>query len=201
MQVVAIALIIIGGFFAVMNLACLVSSLVTKKHCSMVPPLGGLLLVVGFALHPGFRPYAICGLLLDIGFWALLFAIPMMVRESLKSASWRRVTCVSGQWREITFYLSIYRPDYYVVRVSRSLPPGETGWVERSSFGRWSAVENSLRFVSHTDTAESPAKLVLAGKLESSDLSVAESSYLSEEAAPEFPPVGVTLQAQSHYRK
>jgi hypothetical protein len=196
MQVAAIVLMVIGGFFAVMNWACLISSLVTKKHSSMVPPLGGLLLAVGFALYPGLRPYAICGLLLDIGFWALLFAIPMMVSESLRSAPWRRVARVSGQWKEITFHLSMYRPDYYVVRVSRSLPPGETGWVERSSFGRWSAAENGLQFVSHTDTAESPAMLVLAGDLESSDLSVAESTYSSEDEAPEFPPVGITLQAQ-----
>jgi hypothetical protein len=196
MPVAAIALMIIGGFFVVMNWGCLISSLVTKKNHSMVPPLGGLLLAFGFALYPALRPYAICGLLLDIGFWALLFAIPMMLGEALRSAPWRRVARISGQWREITFHLSLYRPDYYVVKVSRELPPGETGWIGRGSFGRWSAVEGGLQLVSHTDTDESPSWLVLSGELKSTDLSVAASTTSSGDQAPEFPPVGVVLHAQ-----
>ena len=196
MPVAAIALIIIGGFFAVMNWACLISSLVTKKNHSMVPPLGGLLLAVGFALHPVLRPYAICGLLLDIGFWALLFAIPMMLGEALRSAPWRRVARISGQWREITFHLSFYRPDYYVIKVSRELPPGEVGWIGRGSYGRWIAADGGLQLVSHTDTDGSPSRLVLSGALGSTDLSVAESTYASRDQDPEFPPVGVVLHAQ-----
>ena len=196
MPVAAIALIIIGGFFAVMNWTCLISSLVTKKNHSMVPPLGGLLLAVGFALHPALRPYAICGLLLDIGFWALLFAIPMMLAEGLRSAPWRRVARISGQWSEITFHLSLYRPDYYVVKVSRALPPGETGWIERGSFGRWSTVGSGLQLISHTDTDESPSRLTLSGGLGSAEIPVAESTNSSADDAPEFPPAGVVLHAQ-----
>ncbi|WP_234045590.1 hypothetical protein [Haloferula rosea] len=196
MPVAAIALIIIGGFFAVMNWACLVSSLVTKKNHSMVPPLGGLLLAVGFALHPALRPYAICGLLLDIGFWALLFAIPMMLVEALRSAPWRRVARISGQWSEITFHLSLYRPDYYVVKVSRALPSGETGWIERGSFGRWSTAGSGLQLISHTDTDESPSRLTLSSGLGSAEFPVAESTNSLADNAPEFPPAGVVLHAQ-----
>lgn len=195
MPIAAIALMIVGGFFAFMNWACLISSLVTKKNHSMVPPLGGLLLAVGFALHPALRPYAICGLLLDIGFWALLFAIPMMLGEALRSAPWRRVARISGQWREITFHLSFYRPDYYVIKVSRELPLGKTGWIERGSLGRWDAVERGIQLMSHTDTGESPSRIVLSGKLGSPDLSVVESTYSSGDHAPEFPPVGVVFHA------
>lgn len=187
---------IVGGFFAVMNWACLISSLVTKKNHSMVPPLGGLLLAFGFALHPVLRPFAICGLLLDIGFWALVFAIPMMLSETLKTAPWRRVARISGQWSEITFHLSLYRPDYYVVKVSRELPPGKTGWIARGSFGRWSSIGSGLQLVSHTDTNESPSRLTLSGGLESTDLPVAESTYSSGDETLEFPPVGVVLHAQ-----
>lgn len=196
MPAVAIALIIIGGFFVVMNWACLISSLVTKKSHSMVPPLGGLLLAAGFALHPALRSYAIGGLLLDIGFWALLFAIPMMLGEALRSAPWRRVARVSGQWSGITFHLSFYRPDYYVIKVSRELPPGETGWIRRGSFGRWVAAGGGLQLVSHTDSDESPSRLVLSGELGSTGLSVAESTDASRDQAPEFPPVGVVFHAQ-----
>jgi hypothetical protein len=196
MPIAATALIIIGGFFAVMNWACLISSLVTKRNHSMVPPLGGLLLAVGFALHPVLRPYAFCGLLLDIGFWALLFAIPMMLREAMRSAPWRRVARISGQWREISFHLSLYRPDYYIVKVSRELPPGKTGWIGRGSLGRWNAVEFGIQLISHTDTDESPSRIVLFGKLGSTDYCVVESTYSNGGNAPEFPPVGVVLQAQ-----
>jgi hypothetical protein len=196
MPLAAIALIIIGGFFAVMNWSCLISSLITKKNHSMVPPLGGLLLTVGFALHPALRPYAICGLLLDIGFWALLFAIPLMLGEALRSAPWRRVARISGQWSEVTLHLSLYCPDYYVVEVSRELPPGKTGWIARNSFGRWSTVGSGLQLVSHTDTDESPSRLTLSGGLDSAELPVAESTYSSGDEAPEFPPAGVVLHAQ-----
>jgi hypothetical protein len=187
---------IIGGFFAVMNWTCLISSLVSKKNHSMVPPLGGLLLAFGFALHPALRPYSIYGLLLDIGFWALLFAIPMMLADSLRSAPWRRVARISGQWREITFQLSFYRPDYYVVKVSRELPTGKSGWIGRGSFGRWSAADGGLQLVSHTDTEESPSRLFLSGELGVPDLSVVGSTYVSGDQAPEFPPVGVVLYTQ-----
>jgi|GEM_PF-6914082 len=193
-NVAAIALMILGGIFAALNWACMLTSLFTKKHSSMVPPLGGLLLVVGFALHPSLRPYALCGLLLDIGFWAMLVATPMLLREALRSAPWHRVTRVSGQWSDVTFHLSLYRPDYYVVRLSRSLPPGATGWIARFSCGRWVEIAEGLSLISHTDSEVSPSRAVLTGQLRTGHFTVTASSFSPADREPEFPPAGTLIQ-------
>ena len=186
---------ILGGIFAALNWACLFTSLFTKKHHSMVPPLGGLLLAVGFALHPTLRPYSLCGLLMDIGFWAMLFAVPVLFRESLRSAPWRRVARLSGSWSDITFHLSLFRSDYYVVRLSHALPVGTPGCLSRGSYGHWHETAVGILLVSHTDSATSPSRASLIGLLSDGQFTVTDSTFTTADGVPEFPPVGTLIQA------
>jgi hypothetical protein len=70
------ALIIVGSLIAAINWSYWLRSHFTGKYHSLILPLGGILLAVGFAFHPVLLPYFFCGLVLDIGFWAILFALP-----------------------------------------------------------------------------------------------------------------------------
>ena len=192
---------ILGGIFAALNWACLLTSLFTKKHHSMVPPLGGLLLAVGFALHPALRPYSLFGLLLDNGFWAMLSAVPILLLESLRSAPWRRVARLSGSWRDVTFHLSLFRPDYYVVRLSHSLPVGTPGWVERGSHGVWWETAEGISLVSHTDSTSSASRAVLTGRPAGGQFTVTDSTFSAADRVPEFPPVGTLIQTTAKKEK
>ena len=58
----------LGVIFVGLNWLCVITSLTTKKHHSLVPPLGGLLILIGLLFDPTWRHLAWLGLLVDAGF-------------------------------------------------------------------------------------------------------------------------------------
>jgi len=91
-------------------------------------------------------------------------------------------------------WICLYRPDYYVVRQSHSLPPGATGWIERFSYERWVEIAEGLSLISHTDLEVSPSGAVLTGQLRGGHFTVTASSFSPADQVPEFPPVGTLIQ-------
>jgi len=200
-SVLAWGLIGIGTLFVFTNWAVLLSPLWSKKRRGSFVPIGGLFLPAGLLLVPSLRTYAIFGLLLDIGSWVLLFTIPALAKEALRSAPWRRVSQLLGQWDEITFLLSLYRPDYYIVKLTKKLPPNTAGWIERGSLGRWVKTEKGISLVSYADSETLPAKAFLTELPDKKrHFIVTSSTYSSSNdkySAPEFPPVDTLLKEVS----
>jgi len=160
----------------------------------MVPPLGGLLVTVGFLADPATRHLAWIGLPLDCGFWGMLYAIPHLVKEAAKTSKSKLVSEMRGSFADIRCEIRLYKPDYYVITLRRTLPAGTTGCSQGASFGTWTENADQIALVSHRDKDASPSKMRLKTGLNGSE--VLESTYqeVDKMHLPEFPPVGTLLQ-------
>jgi hypothetical protein len=185
---------IIGGVFVVLNWSCLLSTWITKKFSSLVPPLGGFLVCIGMALHPALRPFSLLGLLIDVGFWAMLFVVPDAIRGALRTAPWQRVATLSGGWADTSFRLWLYRPDYFELRLTRTLPPGTVGWCGSGSLGRWTELDGTITLISHVDSEATPSRAILTRQPSGGRFTVIASTYTLSDHPPEFPPVGTLLK-------
>jgi hypothetical protein len=184
-------LIIIGGIFVALNWYYLLSTWITKKFSSLVLPLGGVLVCVGMALYPALRPFSFLGLVLDIGFWAILFVVPDTIRGALRTAPWQRVATLSGDWADTSFRLWLYRPDYFELRLTRTLPPSTFGcWCGSGSMGRWSEVDDTIMLISHVDSEATPSRATLTRQASGSLFTVVASTY----SLSERPPIGTLFQ-------
>jgi len=180
-----------GGFFILANLACLV------YRRSLIPPLGGILFVAGLLFLPEWRHLWWIGLIIDVGFWMMLFAIPDLISQYRRSSSSRLHLALCGTFDGIEVCLKLFRPDYYEIRLSRLTPPTEPGWQSRGSLGTWSCRGQSTELISHTDKPESPARAVLTLSPDHDHYEVTESTFIAPAGftAPEYPPVHFRFKA------
>ena len=86
MPAITILLGTVGVIYIVLNWSFLIASLVRKEHYPLVSWFGGVILFVGLLLDPAFRHMAWIGLVVDIGFWTLVFAVPYLIAEQHRVA-------------------------------------------------------------------------------------------------------------------
>ena len=192
-------LVFVGGVFVALNWTCLLSSIITRKFSSMVPPLGGLLVTIGLLLDSSWRHYAWLGLPADCGFWAFIAALPPLLRDARQRSRRNLVMRLIGSFDSVSLILSLYRNDYFCIELSHSLPPNTTGWSARSSFGSWLQESDRITLRSHTDTPQHPSRTLLTFIPELNCYQTVESSYEPTTGydAPELPPVGTKLRTTS----
>jgi hypothetical protein len=77
----AVALIVLGGFVALLNWWSLYASYRDKKFHSSVPLLGAGLLGVGMFILPSSRRYSWSAIFFDYGTLVFLIALPTLVKE------------------------------------------------------------------------------------------------------------------------
>lgn len=193
MIIASICLILLGGFFVVMNWACLITSLVTKKNHSMVPPFGGMLVAGGLAFLPAWQRLFWLGLLIDIGFWAMLAAMPSLIQQARRSSKSRLELSLVGRSDGIEVSLSLFRPDDYQITVSSA----STQFWSRGSLGTWTRQGHRFELVSHTDKPDHPARAVLMHHPDRGEYEVTESTFTvpSSVTAPEYPPANFRFVA------
>ncbi|MFN7563622.1 MAG: hypothetical protein ACK5TH_17715 [Prosthecobacter sp.] len=198
MNTVALTLIGIGGVFIFLNWACLITSAVTKKFHSMVPPLGGLLILIGLLFTNG-RQWAWIGLLLDPGFLAIMYALLDLCRQFRRYSESRLILCLEGQSSDLKVRLRLFNADCYQITLDRSSSNATSGWRFRTSFGTWTRNGGRIELIAHTNKDEKPSRAVLVQTEGSDCYEVVESTSLASQMheAPEFPPTTFRLSVES----
>jgi hypothetical protein len=193
MNAIGLLLCTLGGFFILANLACLI-----YRH-SLVPPLGGVLFVAGLLFLPERRHLWWIGLIVDAGFWIMLFAIPDLLAQYRRTSPSRLHLTLYGTFDDIEVRLSLFRPDYYVIKLSRLSPLTKPGWQSSGSLGSWTCRGQLTELISHTDTPESPSRAVLTHFPDHGYYEVTESTLTApaDFTAPEYPPVHFRFDATS----
>ena len=191
MNAIGLLLCALGGFFILANLACLI------YRRSLVPPLGGVMFVAGLLFLPEWRHLWWIGLIIDAGFWMMLFAIPDLFAQYRRASSSRLHLARYGTFDDIEVRLSLFRPDYYEIRLSRLSPHTEPGWQSRGSLGTWTCRGEHTELISHTDTPVSPSRAVLTHFPDHDYYEVTESTFTAPAGftAPEYPPVHFRFDA------
>jgi len=199
MNLFPMILVSIGVMFVILNWTCLLTSLFTRKFSSMVPPLGGLFVTIGLLFDAGGRRYAWLGLPADCGFWALLAAAPLLIRDARRRSRRNLVMKLIGSFDSVSLTLSLYRNDYFCIELAHALPPNTVGWNARSSFGSWSQESGRMVLRSHTDAPEHPSRMVMTFNPNLNCYETIESSFEPTNGyrAPELPPVGTKLRTDS----
>lgn len=198
MNTVALTLIGIGGVFIFLNWACLIASAVTKKFHSMVPPVGGLFILIGL-LFTNSRHWAWVGLLLDPGFLTFMYALPDLCRQLRRSSKSRLVLSLCGQSDVLEVHLRLFKPDYYEITLERRASKENLGWQSRGSLGTWTMHGERIELIAHTDKHNKPLRAVLAQTEGSNCYEVVESTSIASQMheAPEFPPTTFRLSVES----
>lgn len=195
MQPLTKALISVGAIFVILNWACLITSLVTKKFHSMVPPLGGLLILLGLLFDPNWRHLAWLGLIVDAGFWAIIFVLPELIRQFRRSSKSGLKLSLSGRSEDLEVQLILFQPDYYEIKLTRLPSSKLLGWQSRGSLGTWMRNGDRIELISHTNKPEHPSRAVLVRSLGQDHYEVTESTFAVSGVhdAPELPPVSFQL--------
>jgi hypothetical protein len=185
MNAIGFLLCALGGFFILANLACLI------YRRSLVPPLGGVLFVAGLLFLPEWRHLWWLCLIIDAGFWMILFATPDLIAGYRRSSPSRLHLALCGTFDGIEVRLSLFQPDYYEIRLSRLSPLTEPSWQSRGSLGTWTCRGQRTELISHTDTPESPSRAVLTHFPDYDYYEVTESTFSAPAGftAPEYPPI------------
>lgn len=192
MNAIGLLLCLVGGFFVVGNLACLVF------RRSLVPPLGGLLLVAGLLCFVESRKYWWIGLAVDAGFWMIVVSVPVLWSEFRRSRPSRLHLNLTGSSDEIDANIRLFRPDHYEIRITRRSRPIAGAASSRGSQGTWRFVDSELELTSHTDTPEARIKIKIRMHANGKRYEVVESSILESNkfSLPEFPPAGFQLETK-----
>ncbi|MDI1312815.1 hypothetical protein [Prosthecobacter sp.] len=191
MTTIVLPFVVIGAVFVFLNWSCLITSLATKKHHSMVPPLGGLLILIGLLFDPQWRLKAWVGLVVDPGFWAMIIGLPWIIFQLRRSSESRLELRLSGQSEQLEVQLRLFRPDYYEIKLTRIPVSNRLGWQSLCSLGTWIQHDGRIELVSHTNKPDMPSRAVLVRSLDSLEYSVTESTLIlpGPNEAPELPPV------------
>jgi len=193
---ISAVLVVFGAIFVGLNWWCLIASLAFKKHSSLVPPLGGLLILIGLFFDPTWRHLAWVGLLVDAGSWVMAFAIPGMIADLRKTSAARLVLTLSGNFDDVKVLLRLYESAYYEIKFERVSKPLPEGWSARSSHGTWTLLNGRIELVSHTDTTDKPARAVLEPCSDTCYVVIASPSIPNRRFdAPEFPPAQISLSS------
>lgn len=200
MTVIGLTLVGVGGVFIILNWACFIASLIRKKFHSMVPPLGGLLVMIGLLFVADWRHLAWMGLLVDPGFLAILFASLDLWRQFRRSSKSRLTLSLCGESADLKVQLRMFKPDYYQIMLDRTSSKASVGWRSCSSFGTWASHGERIELISHTNKTDKPSQAVLLRTQDQNCYEVVESTFVASGLydAPEFPPVSFRLtQEQS----
>ena len=136
--VLALLLIALGGFVALMNWVMVIQSHRTGRLHSPVPLVGALVLGAGLALLAPTRHYAWAAILADYGTLALLVALPMLVREVWKTRRFNLAAEYRGERGTLSARVRLYRSGVCVIRYDLRRTPGEVGMTGTGRVGTWS---------------------------------------------------------------
>jgi hypothetical protein len=203
MMPLSFALIGIGGLFVILNWSCLIASLVTKKFHSKVPPLGGLLVMIGLIFVADWRHLAWMGLLVDPGFLAFIYCLPDFCRQFRRSSKSRLTLSLCGQSDDLEVQLRLFKPDYYEIKFVRMHSEERLGWQSRGSLGTWTRLGDRIELISHTNKTDKPSQAVLLRSQDQNYYEVAESTFVASGLydPPEFPPVSFRLTLEQSTRR
>lgn len=116
----SITLIVIGGFFSILNWIAWVASLRSGKHVSGIPLIGGVLILVGMLLSAQTRTLAWIGLLVDPGTFLFLLATPAIWRQAWSTSRFNLLEEYLGQTPTKSVRIRLFRGGAFTMQ-QRSL--------------------------------------------------------------------------------
>lgn len=198
MQAIAVGLIGIFGLLALLNLSCLVSTYVTRKHSSTVPLIGGVSGCIGFLLSPNLRVYAWLPLILDVGTALFIYAIPKIGKELWQTSRFNLlkeyVGRKSGQ-KDVT--IKLFKRGILIIEqsfVSNTFDRADNvSLVHLSNLGEWAERACRLEF----QIAEKKALFAITGSKELEKILQLEGfDFYEKDEATSLKNIEFTLTAQ-----
>jgi hypothetical protein len=163
MNLLAYALIAVGGLLSLFNWATLFATLRGKRFVSPVPLFGALLLGGGLALLPETRPYAGLALLADYGTLMLVIALPFLAFQLWSTARFNLVHSYVMNAPDRTVTIKLYRRQIAVITVTFDPPaPCNAHGARIGSFGlvgTWSPTDRGFTIDGYVETR----RLVVTG--------------------------------------
>jgi hypothetical protein len=153
MFVVAIFLMVIGGFIALANWLTAFQSYRTRRFHSAVPLIGAVLLGSGMFILPPSRFYCWTALVFDYGTLALLLASPNLAREFWSTRRFNLIGEYVGQTEKKTICLRLFKNGVFTIHLQLSRPPKERGLVNADATGKWQREGNRITLSTKEESA------------------------------------------------
>ncbi len=191
-------LIGIFGLLAFLNLACWVSTYVTRKYSSTIPLIGGVSGCIGFLLLPKLRAYALLPLFLDVGTATLILVAPKICRELWQTSRFNLlkeyIGRKSGQ-KNVT--IKLFKRGILIIEQSfvgnKFDRADNVSLVHISNLGEWAERECKLEF----QIAGKKALFAIAGSKELEKIWQIEGfDYYEKDEATSLKNIEFTLTAQ-----
>lgn len=133
----AIGLMVFGALFCLLNLTLAVASVRSGRFVSMIPLVGGLTLAGGALLLPATRPFAVLGLVLDLGTLTFLLAIPRIAHELWSTSRFNLLEEYRRKKENHEVILRLYREQICILQQFFRREPAELGIRHISLLGSW----------------------------------------------------------------
>ena len=150
---IAIALMVLGGSFALANWWNLFWSYHTKRFHSTVPFIGAVMLGAGMLMTPATYPYAWTSVLLDYGTLILLLSAPQLVHEFWSTCRINMLREYLGETDTKTVRLCLFKHCVFTMRIDIRRGAGECGLINTGMIGRWSRNNGRLTLNTGSESA------------------------------------------------
>jgi hypothetical protein len=143
----------LGAAISLLNWVYVYKSWRTGRSHSLIPLVGGFVLLIGALLVTSLRPFAWVAVFADAGTIVVFLAIPLILWEAWRTCPLNLLGEFVGLSGKTTIRLRLFRRGVFTIHWQIERLPGEYGLISKGRIGSWEQHDASLILRDGTDRA------------------------------------------------